>query len=72
MRPRLNPNDKRTAQIGIKVKKETKDKLEFIASREAHPVSTQIDIILKDYIDRYLKDNRIDWSEYASGEEVQG
>ena len=71
MRPRLAPNNKRTAQIGIKVKKETKDKLEFIAGREAHPVSTQIDIILKDYINRYFTDNRIDWSEYTSGEEEQ-
>lgn len=65
MRPRLNPNDKRNCLIGIKVKRETRDKLEFIAEREAHPLSTQIDLILKDYIDRYFEIAKINWEEYA-------
>ena len=69
MRKKLGKNEKRNAQIGIKVQIETKRKLEFIAKREAHPLSTQIDIILKSYINEYFEKNDLKWSEYAPQEE---
>ena len=64
MRPRLSENERRDCLIGIKVKKETRQKLEFIADREARPLSTQIDMILKEYMDNYFRIAKIDWNEY--------
>ena len=64
MRQRLNENERRDNLIGIKVKKETRQKLDFIAEREARPLSTQIDIILKEYIESYFRIAKIDWQEY--------
>jgi len=64
MRPKLNSTEKRNQMIGVKVKQETKEKLEFIAQREARPLSTQIDIILKDYIESYFNIAKINWEEY--------
>ena len=72
MRPRLDANNKRDCLIGIKVKKETRQKLEFIAAREAHPMSTQIDLILCDYIENYFKISKINWDEYRSEEKKEG
>lgn len=71
MRPRLNTKEKRNCQIGIKVKQETRQKLEFIADREAHPLSTQIDLILKEYIDNYFKIAKINWEEFAPNNEEE-
>ena len=64
MRKKLSENEKRNTMIGVKVQAETKRKLEFIAEREDHPMSTQIDIILKNYIKDYFKENNLKWSEY--------
>lgn len=64
MRNKLDSTQKRSQMIGVKVKPDTKEKLEFIAGREARPLSTQIDIILKDYIDNYFKIAKINWEEY--------
>ena len=69
MRRKLSINEKRNAQIGVKVKCETKEQLEFIAEREAHPLSTQIDIILKKYIQEYFSKNDINWLKYAPQKE---
>ena len=54
---------KRTSTIGIKVKPITKAKIEFIAEREARPMSTQINIILEKYIEDYFKREGIVWEE---------
>lgn len=54
---------KRTSTIGIKVKPSTKKKIEFIAEREARPMSTQINIILEKYIEDYFKKEDIIWNE---------
>ena len=51
--------------------KETKEKLEFIAEREARSLSTQIDIILKEYIDIYFYTSKINWEEYRPGRDNQ-
>ena len=64
MRQKINENERRNNLIGIKVKKETRQKLDFIAEREARPLSTQIDIILREYIDNYFNIAKIDWNEY--------
>lgn len=69
MRKKLPEQEKRSQHIGIKVKKITKQKLEFIADREDRPLSTQIDIILTSYVENYLKKNKLNWSEYAPQEE---
>lgn len=55
--------NKRTSTIGIKVKPITKKKIEFIAEREARPMSTQINIILERYIEDYFKKEGIVWHE---------
>ena len=53
--------NKRTSTIGIKVKQITKEKIEFIAEREARPMSTQINIILERYTEDYFKREGIEW-----------
>lgn len=78
MRKKLNADDKRGSLIGIKVRKELKEKIQFISGREAHPMSTQINIILEEYASRYFSENQINWEEYApqqnakEGREVNG
>lgn len=61
MRKKLSKDIKRNTYIGLKVQSITKNKLKFIASREALPVSTLIDQILKEYINNYFKVTHINW-----------
>lgn len=68
MRKKLNPADKRGQQIGIKVKKETKLKLFYIAKREGEPTSTLINKILTDYTEEYLNIAHIDWKKLTPEE----
>lgn len=65
MRKKLDPVDKRGSLIGIKVRQETKDKIQFISDREARRMSSQINLILEEYIERYFDKNHINWQEYA-------
>lgn len=65
MRKKLDPVDKRGDLIGIKVKKETKDKIQFISGREDRRMSSQINLILEEFIERYFDENNINWQEYA-------
>jgi len=46
MRKKLPIDEKRNKIIGIKVKEETRQQLQYIADREGHTLSTCIDIIL--------------------------
>ena len=74
MRKKLNDNEKRSNFIGIKVQTKTRDQLSFIAKREATPLSTLINTILKDYISNYFKIAKISWDELTpeeKGEEIQ-
>lgn len=64
MRKKLNPVDKRGSLIGIKVREETKNKIQFISKREARCMSTQINVILEEFIERYFDENHINWHEY--------
>lgn len=65
MRLKLDADSKRASLIGIKVKKETKEKIQFISDREARPMSTQINIILENFIENYFQKQNIKWEEYA-------
>lgn len=72
MRKKLNVNEKRNNFIGIKVQSITRNQLNYIAEREATPVSTLIDSILKDYISNYLKIAKIKWEELSDEERGEG
>jgi len=61
MRKKLPQNEKRNQIIGIKVKEETRQQLQYIADREGHKLSTCIDIILRNKIEEYFELNKIDW-----------
>ncbi len=47
--------EKRTEQIGIKVTPTTRKAIEEIASREARPLSSQINLILEKYVKEYFE-----------------
>lgn len=68
MRKKLHETEKRSAQIGVKVKIETKQKLKYIAAAEGNQLSTQIDDILKEYIAKYFKKHDINWSSLSPEE----
>lgn len=61
MRKKLPLDEKRNKIIGIKVKEETRQQLEYIAGREGHTLSTCIDIILRNKIEEYFELEKIDW-----------
>lgn len=64
MRKKMDQEQKRGSLIGIKVKEETKKQLQFISEREARPMSTQINIILESYINKYFKEQKLNWDEW--------
>lgn len=61
MRKKLPIEEKRNKIIGIKVKEETRQQLQYIAGREGHTLSTCIDIILRKQIEEYFELHKIDW-----------
>lgn len=71
MRQKLPPEEKRNSQIGIKVKTTTREQLDYIASLEGIPLSTHIDNVLKDHIEKYFTSNKINW-DHLSAEERGG
>ena len=64
----MTPDVKRNKQIGIKVKTETREQLEYIAKREAKTLSTLINDILKDYISNYFRIAKINWNDVSEEE----
>ena len=68
MRKKLPVEEKRSIIIGIKVKPETRKKLEWIAKREATSLSTYIDEQLCEHIEKYLKYNHIEWNKIPEEE----
>ena len=68
MRPKLNDADKRVSQIGIKVKSDTKNKIKFISEREGHPMSTQINLILEQFVADYASKHGIRWEDFIMEE----
>ena len=61
MRKKLPIDEKRNKIIGIKVKEETRQQLQYIAERDGHTLSTCIDIILRKQIEEYFELHKIDW-----------
>ena len=61
MRRKMEKDEKRSKQIGIKVQIKTRQQLEYIADREQCTLSTLIDNIIKDYIKTYFRIGKIDW-----------
>ena len=61
MRKKLPLDEKRNKIIGIKVKEETRQQLQYIADRDGHTLSTCIDIILRKQIEEYFELHNIDW-----------
>ena len=68
MRRKMEKDEKRSKQIGVKVQIQTRKQLEFIANREATTLSTLIDKILKDYINTYLSIAKINWEQLTPEE----
>ena len=68
LRKKMTPDVKRNKQIGIKVKTETREQLEYIAKREAKTLSTLINDILKDYISNYFRIAKINWNDVSEEE----
>lgn len=71
MRKKLPPEEKRNNPIGIKVKTVTREQLNYIASLEGIPLSTHIDNVLKEHIEKYFTTKKINW-ENLSAEEKGG
>ncbi|MBQ7769335.1 MAG: hypothetical protein IJ403_10725 [Oscillospiraceae bacterium] len=72
MRRKMTSEEKRSIIIGIKVKPETRYKIEWIANREATKLSTYLDNWLKDHIETYFKYNHIEWDKLTDEErEIQ-
>ena len=61
MRRKLPIDEKRSKIIGIKVKEETRQQLQYIADRDGHTLSTCIDIILRKQIEEYFEIHKINW-----------
>lgn len=65
LRKKLAPDVKRNSPIGIKVKAETREQLEYIKKREAKTLSTLINDILEEYIKNYFKIAKIEWDKLS-------
>lgn len=61
MRRKLPATEKRNNLIGIKVKTETREQLNYIANLEGHTLSTYIDALLREHIRHYFKAHKINW-----------
>lgn len=68
MRHKMDFDQKRNRQIGIKVQNKTRKQLEYIAGRESCTLSTLIDNILKGYINNYLNIAKINWDKLPEEE----
>lgn len=68
MRKKLASEEKRSNIIGIKVKPETKRKLNYIAKREGTQMSTWIDGELVNLIEKYFSIAHINWDDLSEDE----
>lgn len=71
MRKRLNENDKRSVIIGIKVKKEIKEKIQYLSEVEDIGMSTYINRILESHIEHITKLTPINWKEVLKEKETK-
>lgn len=63
MRKRLNAEEKRSVIIGIKVKKEIKEKIQYLSEVDDIGMSTYINKILENHIESITKLTPINWEE---------
>lgn len=70
MRKKLSKSEKRSIIIGVKVKPETRSKIEWIANREATKLSTYLDDLVKEHIETYFKYNHIEWEKLTEEEKT--
>ncbi len=68
MRKRLEATEKRSTIIGIKVKQETREKLQYIAEREGMTLSTWINSKLTEEINKYFSYAKIEWEKIPTEE----
>ena len=61
MRKRLNEDDKRSVIIGIKVKKDIKEKIQYLSEVEDIGMSSYINKIIENHIKNRTKFENIDW-----------
>lgn len=54
---------KRTNMIGIKVTEETRDKIEYLAGKDARSISSYINLILQEYLAKTNEFNNENWRE---------
>ena len=63
MRAKLNPNDKRSIIIGIKVTPKTRKQVQYLAEREAEKMSTYIAKLVEQRIEQFTRDTKTDWEQ---------
>lgn len=68
MRPKVKPEAKRDTMIGIKVNKETKEKIDYIADAAGEATSTYIFNLINEHIEQYSKMTKINWENELRGE----
>lgn len=68
MRRKMNEKEKRAVILGIKVKPEIKEKIKYIANREATTISTYINNKLNEEIEKYFQIAKIDWESLTPAE----
>lgn len=69
MRKKVDTELKREHIIGIKVKKITKSKIQYLSEAEAKPMSTFINEVLEEYLETYAKYHKIDWEDLLNEKE---
>ncbi len=70
MRKPIEQEHKRSVIIGIKVKQETKQKLEYLAARDGATLSTFINDLLLLDIENHFRCAKIDWNTLPEEEKV--
>lgn len=63
MRKKLDPKDKRSKIVGVKVTPLMNQQLEYMADAAGEEKSTYIYNLLKARIEQYTKDAKINWEE---------
>lgn len=68
MRPKVSETEKRGTIIGIKVDKQTKAKIDYIAKADGETTSTYLFNLITAHIDQYTRMTRTKWDEELTQE----
>lgn len=71
MRPKLDPNEKRSVIIGVKVTPKVRKQIEYLAEREAVGMSTYIAELIEQRIEQFTKDTKTNWDEELKEEKKE-